>query len=51
MKDQNNTESNQAEHTTPKGPLALVGAWKEVGDEEIDALIEHIYAEREKGLK
>lgn len=30
--------------------LALVGAWREVGDEEIDALVAHIYAEREKDM-
>lgn len=30
--------------------LALIGAWREVGDEEIDALVAHIYAEREKDM-
>ena len=32
----------------PEGALALVGAWREVGDREIDSLIEDIYAERER---
>ena len=31
----------------PLGALALVGAWREVGDKELDSLITHIYAERE----
>ena len=30
----------------PKGALALVGAWKDVGDEEIDKFIKDIYAAR-----
>lgn len=31
------------------GALALLGAWADaVSDEEIDALVEHIYAERER---
>lgn len=41
----------EAERTTsvrPQGPLALVGAWRDVDDEVIDALIEHIYAQREQ---
>lgn len=32
----------------PRGALALVGAWREVDDEEMDTLVEAIYAEREK---
>jgi len=34
----------------PDWALALVGAWREMGDEEIDALVAHIYAEREKDM-
>ena len=30
----------------PKGALALVGAWQDVGDEEIDALMCDIYEQR-----
>ena len=34
---------------TPKqGALALLGLWADVGDEEIDAMIRHIYEERGK---
>ena len=32
------------------GFLALVGAWKDVGDAEIDALIADIYAERKRNM-
>ena len=32
----------------PQGALALVGAWREFSDEEIESLIEEIYAAREK---
>ena len=31
----------------PQGALAFVGAWGEIPDEEIDALIDDIYATRE----
>jgi len=41
-------EEAQASSGRPLGALALVGAWREVGDEEIDTLIAEIYAEREK---
>ena len=34
----------------PKGALALVGAWGELDDEEVDALVEEIYAARQQGL-
>ncbi len=32
----------------PVGALALVGAWREVDDEDMDSLVKGIYAEREK---
>lgn len=36
-------------HSRPRGALALVGAWGEfVEDEEIDAMVEEIYAGRER---
>lgn len=37
----------------PKGALALVGAWSEVGDEELDAAVAQIYRKRsrEKGRR
>ena len=35
----------------PKGLLALVGLWADlVTDEEIDDMVAHIYAEREKNM-
>jgi hypothetical protein len=30
----------------PKGALAILGAWSELEDREVDALIEEIYAAR-----
>lgn len=30
----------------PRGALALVGLWRDVGDETIDAFIQDVYAER-----
>ena len=32
----------------PRGALALVGAWSEVEDDEMDALVSEVYAERER---
>lgn len=32
----------------PRGALAIVGAWRDVGDKKLDALIADIYAQREK---
>ncbi|MCH7786977.1 MAG: type II toxin-antitoxin system Phd/YefM family antitoxin [Chloroflexi bacterium] len=40
-------EKYQAMSAKPQGALALVGAWRELEDAEIDSLITHIYAERE----
>jgi prevent-host-death family protein len=36
--------------SAPRGALALVGAWSEVGDEVIDRLIDEIYAARDADL-
>ena len=41
-------EKYQAMSAKPQGALALVGAWREVEDAEMDSLIAHIYAERDK---
>ena len=41
-------EQERATSARPQGALALVGAWREVGDREIESLIEDIYAERDK---
>ena len=34
----------------PQGALALVGAWRELPDEVIDSMIEHIYKSRQTDL-
>jgi prevent-host-death family protein len=39
-------EQGQPKSGRPRGALALMGAWKEVGDWEIDALIADIYEAR-----
>jgi prevent-host-death family protein len=39
-------EEGQATSARPRGALALVGAWRGVGDQKLDALIASIYAKR-----
>ncbi len=34
----------------PQGLLAAVGAWAEMGDEAIDEMVRHIYAQREQDM-
>ena len=41
-------EEGQVTSAHSPGFLALVGAWRELGDEKIDALVADIYAAREK---
>jgi prevent-host-death family protein len=44
-------ERLEQEHATsarPTGALALVGAWRDVPDEELDAVVSDIYATRER---
>ena len=41
-------EQGQATSAQPQGALALVGAWREMKDKDMDSLIEDIYAAREK---
>jgi prevent-host-death family protein len=36
----------EQEPTSPKGALAAVGAWADVSDEEMEALVADIYAQR-----
>ena len=43
-------EGERAAAARPLGALALVGAWREVEDSEIDALIEDIYAQRDRDV-
>ena len=41
-------EQDRATSARPQGALVLVGAWREVGDEHLESLIEDIYAARDK---
>ena len=34
----------------PLGALALVGAWRDISDEEMESMIEEIYESRERDL-
>ena len=44
------SEQEPAPPTRPQGALALVGAWREVNEQELDALIKDIYAGRQKDV-
>ena len=50
MKDSECSEQAPAKPARPQGALALVGAWREVSEKELDSLIEDIYTSREKDL-
>ena len=39
-------EQGRATSPPPRGALALIGAWGEVSDDELDSFIEDIYADR-----
>ena len=43
---------NQAQPISerPHGALALAGAWREVDDEEMESLVEEIYADRDNDM-
>ena len=43
-------EQAQATSDRPQGALALAGAWQEVDDEDIESMVEEIYAERNNDL-
>ena len=43
-------EQAQATSEQPQGALALAGAWHEVDDEDMESLVEEIYAERNNDL-
>ena len=42
-------DQGQAISARPRGALALVGAWRDVGDKKLDQLVADIYARREQG--
>jgi prevent-host-death family protein len=48
MEDLNRLGSAPAQAARPAGALALVGAWAEVEDENLDAIVDEIYRCREK---
>jgi prevent-host-death family protein len=39
-------EQGRATSARPQGALAIVGAWREVDDQDLDALVADIYLER-----
>ncbi|MCY4581711.1 MAG: type II toxin-antitoxin system Phd/YefM family antitoxin [Chloroflexi bacterium] len=43
-------EQAQPTSERPQGALALAGVWREADDEDMDALVEEIYAERDNDL-
>lgn len=49
-RDMKGLERRPAPPARPKGALALVGAWREVEDKELESLIEDIYAGRQKDM-
>ena len=50
MKGPERSEQATASAARPQGALALVGAWRELSEKELDSLIEDIYTSREKDL-
>lgn len=44
------SEQGQSLPAEPRGALALVGAWEELADREIDAMVADIYAQRERDI-
>jgi prevent-host-death family protein len=50
VEDLEHLEKAQSIAARPLGALALLGAWREMEDSEIDSLVEEIYASREKDL-
>lgn len=41
-------DSERATSARPRGALALIGAWGDLGDREIEAMVADIYAAREQ---
>lgn len=48
MDDLERLEQRDAAPPGPGGALAIIGAWKDVPKEELDALVADIYAERDR---
>lgn len=49
MRELEHLEAGWAMSAAPRGALCLVGAWKEVPEEELDRLVSDIYEARQKG--
>ena len=50
MTDSERSNQEPATSARPRGALALVGAWREVNDKELESLIEEIYAARQQDV-
>ena len=50
MNDSERSERAPAPPARRQGALALVGAWREVNEKELESLIEDIYAGRQKDM-
>ena len=50
MKDSECSEQAPVKPARPQGALALVGAWRVLSENELESLIEDIYASREEDL-
>jgi prevent-host-death family protein len=48
VEDLQRLDADVEEPSAPVNFLSLAGAWSDVGDEKIDALMDEIYAERER---
>ena len=43
-------EGERATSPRPQGALALVGAWRDIEDRDLECLVEEIYSQRERDL-
>lgn len=50
VEDLEQLEPYRANSSQPQGALALVGAWRDMGDAELDAIIDEIYTQREQDV-
>ncbi len=48
IKDSECSLQEPATPARPKGALAIVGAWREVNEKQLESLIEEIYAARQR---
>ena len=50
VKELERLEEDRAASLRPQGALALVGAWRDVEDRDLEGVIQEIYSQREKDL-